>query len=264
MSGPLAAVKRVLRARFGIWVLYEARNRVLLAPAGRRLRRLEDAEVTRLRSALGPLPLLPVTVIVPTYRRPELLVAAVRSALAQTVACTVIVIDDGGGLPELPDDPRLVAVSLTRNTHTVGVVRNVGIRLTDSPYVAFLDDDNTWTPDHLESALEALDADHADLVYTAVERVRADGTTLDVLSREFSRREVTDASGFVDLNAVVVRRSPRVHFSRLPRGRQTLPAEDWEFVHRLSRRLRVRHLPRVTVRYLVNRESYYSDWREID
>jgi glycosyltransferase involved in cell wall biosynthesis len=251
-------VKDVLRRRIGIWVLYEWRNRVLLARPGRRFRRFESTEVERLKAQLGPLPHHEVSVVIATYRRPELLRAAVASALAQTGDIGVVVVDDGGGLPDLPDDPRLVAVSLARNTHTAGVVRNVGIHLTDSTYLAFLDDDNTWYPEHLTVALRAL-RDDADLVYTSVRRVRADGTELDTLDRNFVRREFADAA-FVDLNSLVVRRTRRTYFSRLPRDRHTLPAEDWEFVYRVSGRARVRHLPEVTVRYLVNEESYYTNW----
>src|SRR5262249_25573705 len=130
-----------------------------------------------------------VATIVPTYRRPEQLRSAVRSALAQTITDhVVVVVDDGAGLPDLPADPRLWACSLSANTAVAGVVRNVGIRLTSSTYVAFLDDDNEWEPNHLEVALSALERRGSDpsrgpdLVYTALRRSLPDGRPLDVLS----------------------------------------------------------------------------------
>jgi glycosyltransferase involved in cell wall biosynthesis len=189
------------------------------------------------------------------------LVLAVESVLSQSMTDLVlIVVDDGAGLPPLPSDPRLVAVSLSRNTGQLGLVRNVGIRLTTSDYVAFLDDDNTWHPDHLTFALDELQRG-ADMVYTAVERRWPDGRVLDVLSKPFDRRRLADES-YIDANSLVVRRSRKVFFSRIPRDRSTLPKEDWEFVYRLSRRLKVRHVTAVTVHYLVNEESYYTDWAE--
>ncbi|HEY0636033.1 MAG TPA: glycosyltransferase family A protein [Pseudonocardiaceae bacterium] len=256
-----AAVRRRLRARFGLWPMHEARNKLVLGRKVPALRRFEDAEVARLRAVVGERPRTRVTTVMPTYRRPELLPAAVESALAQTVEDNlVIVVDDGGGLPPLPTHERLVAVSLSRNSAVLGLVRNVGIRLTDSEYLAFLDDDNTWLPGHLAAALGALDRG-ADLVYTAVERRHPDGTLLDVLSRPFDRREFGDRSGWVDANSLVIRRAPDVLFSRLPRVRATLPKEDWEFVHRMSRRRVVEHVPEPTVRYLVNDASYYTNWQ---
>jgi hypothetical protein len=236
----------LLKRAFGWLVLFELRNKVLLLPSAVRLRRLEDAETRRLTAVVGPVPQALVATVIATHRRPDALRAAVASALAQTVRDqVVIVVDDGAGLPELPDDPRLFAVSLARNTAVAGVVRNVGIRLTRSRYVAFLDDDNLWEPDHLERALAVLEAPGGpDGVYTALRRVLPDGTERDVL----------------DTNAFVARRAGSLHFRRLRRTPRVLPREDWELVYRYSRGHAVRHVPHATVRYLVNPGSFYTTW----
>ena len=254
----------LLKLVFGWLVLFEARNKVLLAPSAVRLRRFEDAETARLTASLGSAPDALVATVIATHRRPEALLAAVRSALAQTVRDQVVlVVDDGAGLPdrsELPDDPRLFAVSLSRNCGTAGVVRNVGIRLSGSRFVAFLDDDNLWEPDHLERALAALQAPGGpDAVYTALRRIRADGTEQDVLSVPFSRRRAARES-FLDTNAFVARRVRALHFSRLRRTPEVLPREDWELIRRYSRRHRVAHLPAPTVRYLMNPDSFFTEW----
>jgi glycosyltransferase involved in cell wall biosynthesis len=255
-------VKAPLARAFGWHVLYEARNKIVLGPTALALRRTEDAEVRRLRAVVAPPPALVATVIA-TYRRPGPLAAAVRSALAQTVAdqCVIVVDDGGGALPELPEDPRLTVVSLSRNVGIAGVVRNIGIRLTDSRYVAFLDDDNLWEEDHLRQALEVLEAGGGpDAVYTALRRVRPDGTDLDVLSVPFDRRRAA-REAFLDTNAFVARRDRTLRFSRIRRTPEVLPREDWELMYRYSRRHRVIHIPAVTVRYLANPQSYYTDWR---
>ncbi len=255
-----ARLRSGLCAAFGTWPLFEVRNKVLHWPGAVRAHLLERREVRRLRRSVV-VPQALVTTVVPTYRRPESVARAVRSALDQTVRDhVVVVVDDGAGLPPLPVDDRLVAVSLARNTGRAGVVRNVGIALSRSTYLAFLDDDNEWRPHHLDTALEALSGpDPVDLVYTGVERVRPDGSTLDVLARPFARRTLRE-SCFVDTNSIVVRRGRGVRFSRLPRSGPNLPGEDWELVWRLSRRLRVRNVPETTVTYLVNPESYFTRW----
>ncbi|MFE7413221.1 glycosyltransferase family 2 protein [Streptomyces laurentii] len=257
----LRAPWELLKRRFGWLVLYELRNKVLLAPTAWRLRRFEDAETARLTRVLGRRPAAWVVTVIATHRRPEALRRAVRSALGQTVRDhVVLVVDDGAGLPRLPDDTRLFAVSLSRNTGVAGVVRNIGIRLTDSPYVAFLDDDNQWEPDHLRHTLAALDAPGGpDGVYTALRRIRPDGTERDVLSVPFDRRRAAHAA-FLDTNAFVARRTPALHFSRLRRTPRVLPREDWELIRRYARTHRVAHLPRPTVRYLVNPDSHYTAW----
>lgn len=255
----LSAVKRLMRARVGLWPLLELRNRLILGPRVPGLRRFENCEVRRLQADIGTPGALVVTVI-PTFRRPQQLSRAVRSALAQTVRDhLVIVVDDGAGVGPLPVDPRLHVVSLSRNTGVLGLVRNVGIRLTSSDYIAFLDDDNEWRADHLEVALAGLRGG-AGLVYTAVERRRSDGTLVDVLSAPFDRARLGDQSSYIDANSLVVCRDRRVLFSRIPRVKATLPKEDWEFVYRMSRSLVVTHLPVPTVHYLINTDSFYTSW----
>ncbi|MGJ7442287.1 glycosyltransferase family 2 protein [Aquipuribacter sp. MA13-6] len=216
--------------------------------------------MTRLAGELGSVPTAEFACIVPTYRRPAGVRAAIESMLAQDFAdLVVMVVDDGAGLGDLPADPRVHAVSLSRNTAVLGLVRNVGIRLTRSRFVAFLDDDNTWTPDHLSRCRSVL-LDGADLAYTDVGRYHPDGTLLDTLSRDFDRRALSDES-YVDANSVTALRRPGLLFSRLPRTRATLPKEDWEFVFRHSGRgRRVVHVPHTTVRYLVNPDSFYTSW----
>lgn len=255
-------VRRRLRGTFGIWPLYELRNKLRYGPAALLHLRAERREVARLRGVVGDREALVVTVMA-TFKRPDLLQAAVASALRQDVeGHVVVVVDDGGGdLPALPAAPNLIVVTLSRNTHHLGLVRNVGLALVRSRYVAVLDDDNTWSDDHLAVSLAALEDPGIDVVYTAVERRLPDGTVMDVLSTPFDRRRLREEA-FVDANSIVARRSPGVRFSRIRRGSGRLPPEDWELIWRLSRRHHVLHVPAVTVRYLVNPNSYYSIWSD--
>ncbi|GGM50860.1 hypothetical protein GCM10012275_22160 [Longimycelium tulufanense] len=252
--------KDFLRRTVGRHVVAEKWWRLRYAAEFRAAERAEGVEVALATGKLTELPTAHVAVVIPTYRRPGPLRAAVESALAQTISdVAVVVVDDNGGeVGTLPADPRLTVVRLSRTRRSPGLSRNVGLRVSRSPYAAFLDDDNTWRPDHLERALAAL-ADGAGLVYTGVRRVRGDGTELDVLSQPFDRRALAD-DNFVDANSVVVRRGSGVRFSPWPRPRWVHPKEDWELVYRLSARLRVTHVPDVTVDYLAHDGSFFSDW----
>jgi glycosyltransferase involved in cell wall biosynthesis len=261
-DAPAASLKSAVRRRLGYCRMLEWRNKLTMSAFVPGILAFERAEVARLRETLNPAAEpAEVACVVPTYRRSDKVVEAVESILAQSHPdLTVMVVDDGGGLPRLPADPRVVGVSLARNIGIAGVVRNVGIHLTRSKYVAFLDDDNTWKPHHLATCLEGLKRG-PDLVYTAVARRTPSGRQFDVLSIPFDRHRLAEES-FVDTSAIVVRRTPDVRFSRLPRNRNTLPGEDWEFVYRLSRNLEVEHLPTVTVDYLLNPGSFYTPWTE--
>lgn len=201
-----------------------------------------------------------ITVILPTYRRPDLLKNAVSSVLGQTFQdFCLLVIDDGGGeVPDLPHDPRITVLRLPKNLGHLGVINNVGIRLTRSPYIALLNDDNEWTPDHLAVSVEALEAG-AGLAYTAMTRVTEDGDVVDVLAQPFSR-DLLRKTSYVDSNTITFRRVPRKRFSRVPRLKADFPAEDWEFVWRQTRRRPATFVPVNTVRYLINGASYFTGW----
>ncbi|MEA3217276.1 MAG: hypothetical protein QOJ19_3432 [Acidimicrobiia bacterium] len=251
--------KRAIRRFPGKLPAYRWRLALLRAPRLPGLVRFEASEAARALESWGRRPVASVAAIIPTYRRPEEVVTAVESVLGQTWRdLVVVVVDDGGGLPPLPQDERLFAYTMTRNCAVAGVVRNVGIRASASRYLAFLDDDNVWLPEHLEVAM-ARHATGAQLTYSGLERVLPDGTRKDVLSLPFDRLALRE-DGFCDTNTLVVQRGRSVRFSRVPIRHGEFPLEDWEMVYRLSRRVRTEHIPQVTVRYLVHDRSFFTDW----
>ena len=252
------AIKRrlgaVVRATVGDLVFHETLRSAFGVRTTIPNRWFERAEVNRIGQATIT---ADVVTIIPTYRRPDLLTLAVRSALDQDVADhAVVVVSDGEKVvSELPNDPRLHVLQLTRNVGVAGVVRNVGIRASDSRYIAFLDDDNQWLPGHLNELVAALDGG-ADFAYSGLIRVLDDGREFDRLLRPFVRRELRNVN-YIDVNTVGVRRSRRVRFSTRRRRALEKAGEDWVLAWRLTRRSCVVQVPRFTVRYLINPHSFF-------
>lgn len=108
-----------------------------------------------------------VTCVIPTHRRPRLVVEALESALGQTLApLEVYVVDDEGSAAtrEAVDAvARRSAIPVHYCTHTDGrgpsTSRNFGARAARTEWVAFLDDDDRWQPDYLRAALAHEEAD---------------------------------------------------------------------------------------------------------
>lgn len=249
-----------VRRSIGTLPFFEALLRARHAPGTVLVFVRETLAVRHLRRQLGGDVVADVVTVIPTFRRPEQCADAVRSALAQTVTDHgVIVVDDGSGQLPSVTDPRLHVVSVPRNIGVVGAVRNVGRRLSRSRVVAFLDDDNTWSPDHLERALAALDVG-ADVAYTGLRRVDPRGTTIDHLNEPFDRAALRERS-FVDASTLVLRRCRRTAWSRVPRRFGDFPREDWELVWRLGRRLRFSHVDEITVTYTIHDGSHFTAWR---
>jgi glycosyltransferase involved in cell wall biosynthesis len=96
------------------------------------------------------------TVIVPTYGRPEFLADALASIVAQSFTdFECIVVDDASPEPaSLPGDPRMRLIRRELNGGPPAA-RNTGIEAAQGTYVAFLDDDDVWTPTRLADALDA-------------------------------------------------------------------------------------------------------------
>lgn len=98
------------------------------------------------------------SVVIPTRDRPNLVRTALRSVLEQTLDdFEVIIVDDGSVEPlEAPTEP---GVRLIRSVTSLGPAgaRNLGAGLANGEVLAFLDDDDTWTPGRLSFAAAALE-----------------------------------------------------------------------------------------------------------
>lgn len=91
------------------------------------------------------------SVVIPAYRERELIATAVGYVLAQTEQdFEVIVVDDGsddGTADSVPSDPR---VRVVRQPHAGPyAARNRGVAEARNGWVAWLDADDRWRPDHL-------------------------------------------------------------------------------------------------------------------
>ena len=99
-----------------------------------------------------------VSVVIPTYHRPDLVMRAVRSALAQTVTeIEVIVVVDGRDEPTCTalralGDARL-RVHVPQRRLGNADARNAGVEFARAEWVAFLDDDDEWLPPKLDAQL---------------------------------------------------------------------------------------------------------------
>ena len=122
------------------------------------------------------------TVVVPTRDRWDLLsTAALPSALAQEdVELEVVVVDDGSR-----DDPPGSSlgdgrVRVLRHAHPLGVAsaRNAGIREARGQWVAFLDDDDLWSPNKLRLQIDAASEAGAMFAYAGAAAVADDGSWL--------------------------------------------------------------------------------------
>ena len=114
-----------------------------------------------------------VSIVIPTRDRWHLLKQmGLRSALTQTgVEIEVVVVDDGSRdetaarLREI-EDARLQVVTLDRS-RGVACARNHGMGIARGKFIAFLDDDDAWSPHKLETQLDVMERIQADFAYAS-------------------------------------------------------------------------------------------------
>jgi glycosyltransferase involved in cell wall biosynthesis len=126
-----------------------------------------------------------VSVVIPTRNRLPLLETALRGALRQQdVDLEVVVVDDGStdetaSCLAARRDPRL---RLLRHASARGVAaaRNTGIAHARGEWIAFLDDDDVWSPRKLKTQLGAA-AGAASFVYAAAVLLDEDGSVVETV-----------------------------------------------------------------------------------
>ncbi|MCQ9617213.1 glycosyltransferase [Paenalcaligenes niemegkensis] len=185
---------------------------------------------------------LQLSVIVPTYRRPDLLERCLQALQRQTLLAVhyeVIVCDDGpsegaqaavcNAMTAMPHGPMIHYVEIT-DTQGPAAARNRGWQYSQSPIVAFTDDDTVPDPGWLEAGLNAM-ADGADVVtgqismplpekpsdleLDAAGLVRAEFVTANC----FIRRDILqEVGGFDERFGMAWREDSDLHFTLLKAG----------------------------------------------
>ena len=124
----------------------------------------------RTLEASGALP--KISIIIPSYNTASLIANCLDSVFAQTFQdFEAIVVNDGS-----PDTPQLESALKSYRDRIVYIVqpnkraagaRNTGIGAARGEFLAFLDSDDSWLPDHLAFQMEQFHNDPAlDLVYS--------------------------------------------------------------------------------------------------
>ncbi len=200
-----------------------------------------------------------VSIIMPTFNRPQMLLLALESVVNQTYKnWEVIVVNDGGEdveniLSTVFAGDRIVYVRLPKNLER-SYARNMGIQLAKGKYIAYLDDDDQFLPDHLETLVTCLESSEYEVAYTDAFRVihekqhgRYVETGRDVpYSCEFSRENLL-YENFIPILCVMHSRSCFDDVGLFDESLHT--HEDWDLWIRLSERAPFHHIKKTTAEF---------------
>jgi len=201
-------------------------------------RRLVDSASGKMKD--NPL----VSVIVPTYNRPDMLKEALMSILSQTYQnVEVIVVNDAGEdikdvIDSLNKEGKIIYLQHKEN-RGLPAARNTGLKAAKGKYIAYLDDDDIYYPNHLETLVNFLENSDYKLAYTdsyyvfkewITDRYVTVGKKI-IYSHDFDRQHLLIFNYIPVLN--VVHRKDMIEVAGL--FDVTLGAhEDWDMWIRLS------------------------------
>ncbi len=103
-----------------------------------------------------------ISVIIPTYNREKLVTQAIDSVLNQTFRDHEIIVVDDGSTDGTKDilKPYMDSIRyIYQDNRGVSAARNRGVRESRGELLAFLDSDDLWSPDKLETQLDKISTD---------------------------------------------------------------------------------------------------------
>ena len=180
-----------------------------------------------------------VSVILPTKNRPELLARSLESLARQTYKdFEVVLIVDGDGIDLDVTEGLNVHVHSAPAGVGVSRCRNLGIRVAQGEWIAYLDDDDIWLPNHLETLISSVGMGFP-LVYTD-SLLEKDGERKLYMSMDFDRNAIL-SNNITPIINVLHQREGCGFFDE-----SMVVLEDWDFLIRLSRKWNFLHVPTQT------------------
>ena len=189
------------------------------------------------------------SVIMPTRNRARCIAKAISSVLDQNHQnFELIIVDDGSvddthQIVESFGDPRIIYI---RNEIGRGVsaARNIGLDAASGDWFFFLDSDNVWRSDFLQTMLKFVELRGVKSVYCAANIVGSGGVSKSVLYEDFDLQSCLDAN-FIDLNTFGVSHA----FAELRFDEHLRRLVDWDYILKVAAETPIVGCPFIGVDY---------------
>lgn len=148
-----------------------------------------------------------VSVIIPTYNRGYILNKSIDSVLSQTYTDYELIVLDDGSTDDTPNLVQSIIESKRSGVSRIRYIRqaqqgksaalNHAVSLAQGEWIAFLDSDDLWSPDKLESQLRVLrQFEHCDACFTDAQYTN--NPDLDITAFRRAGREHVGEVGLLD------------------------------------------------------------------
>ena len=200
-----------------------------------------------------------VSVIIPTFNRPDMLSEAIASVINQSHKDTeIIVVNDGGEdvknlIKEFQKKGEVIYLQHQRNKG-LAAARNTGVQFSRGRYIAYLDDDDIFYPNHIEILTNYLIKKESKVAYTDAYRAhqRKENGKYAIYKRDlpysfdFDYRRIL-FENFIPVLCVLHEKSC---FDEIGSWDSNLKrTEDWDLWIRLSKRFQFAHIKEITCEF---------------
>ena len=125
-----------------------------------------------------------VSIIMPCYNAERYIAQSIESVLAQTYDNWELIITDDGStdksveiVQSYCDKDKRIQLEVSEINLGPGTTRNKSIGRARGQYIAFLDDDDLWTPDKLEKQIAFMTENQYGFTFTGYEMINENGNT---------------------------------------------------------------------------------------
>ena len=170
-----------------------------------------------------------VTVLIATYNKAAALRHSIESVLWQTFRDFELLVigdgctDDSAEVVAAIGDPRVHWLNLPANTGYQSAPHNEGLRRAQGGYIAYLNHDDIWLPNHLQVLVERLEATGADYAYSVLEWVLGSGDGYADIPSFPDAPRPPEASATVHRRSIVT----ELGYWKLPHETRTLPRAEY-------------------------------------
>ncbi len=224
-----------------------------------------DTVRKRYGKILSSRPSMPVvSVIMPTYNRKDFISESVQSVLNQTFKdFSILVINDGGNV-DLEDilrtfqDERIEYFKIPHKGLSGAL--NTGLWASGSKYISYLDDDDFYYPDHLETLVTFLEKEKLEVAYSdtyCVRQEKRDGVYVTT-SKEIYSRDVVPSMFLVrnHILAPLALMHRRDCLKATGYFNEKLPVVmDWELWAHMAQKFKFCHVKHITGEYRVRTDK---------
>ena len=210
-----------------------------------------------------------VSVIIPTYKHRDFVLATLDSVFAQTFTdYEVIVVNDGS-----PDDTSAVLRPLVESGRIryieqanagQAAARNRGLEEAQGEFIALLDDDDLWPPDKLEWQIEALQSQPGVVLVYGAKTNLNENVDKDHVRHEYPCGAVEEA--FLVQNWITSPGQTLIRKTALDQAGHFDPkiwgVDDWDLYIRLASAGEFCYIPRSSLYYRLHADNASKDiWR---